>query len=81
MNCQGESMVLLDIFRSIYRQWKTYVLEAACDSALNEWELEKPEYVGRVRNWVETDSIPDDHDLQALCRVYQERERKRLKPC
>jgi len=74
-------MGVFGFFASPYRWWKRYVLEAACDSVLNEWEREKPDYVDKVRGWIETDKIPDDSDLRTLCRVYRQRERERLRPC
>jgi hypothetical protein len=82
MNYQGsDQMGVFGFFTRPYRWWKDYVLAAACDSLLNEWQREKPEYVDKVRRWIDTAQIPNDHDLQMLCRVYEERERAILRRC
>lgn len=60
-----------NLFRSIRSRWHQYCLEAACESSLDRWEREKPEYMKVIRDWIETDSIPDDYRLQTLCRIYQ----------
>ena len=74
---KGVSVGLVNIFSGIRGRWKQYCLEAACDTALNVWQEEHPEYVDKVRRWIETDTIPEDNDLETLCRVYEERMRSR----
>lgn len=73
MKHTGELMGLFNILRNARNLWRQYCLEASCSSAINIWEDERPEYIGKIRRWVEEDQIPNDNDLQTLCRVYQER--------
>ena len=75
----GGLMSFMGIFRSIGRRFDQYCLEAACETAINIWQREKPEYIDKIRRWIDSDQIPEDNDLMTLCRVYQERLRPR--PC
>ena len=70
---QGDSVGLFDPFRRAHEWWKQYCLEAACETVLNDWERERPDYIGKVRRWIETGDIPNDRHLRALCKVYRER--------
>jgi len=79
MNCDGDSMGFFGVFSSLYRWWDRYGLEEACEDVLDEWEQERPEYIAKIRRWIDSGQIPQDDDLQTLCRVYQERLRPR--PC
>lgn len=69
-------MGIVNLFGNIKRWLDQYYLEASCHSALNIWQDEHPEYIDKIKRWIESDSIPEDNDLQTVCRVYKER----LKP-
>jgi hypothetical protein len=75
MKQTGELVGLVNIFRNARDLWRQYCLEVSCSSAINIWEDEHPEYIDKIRRWIKEDRIPDDNDLQTLCRVYEERVR------
>lgn len=62
MKHTGELMGLFNILRNARNLWRQYCLEASCNSAINIWEDERPEYIGKIRRWVEEDQIPNDMD-------------------
>ena len=73
----GELMGLFNAFRAFHNRWEQYCLEAACDTMLTVWAREKPEYIDNIQRWIERDKVPEDNDLQTLCKIYQERIRPR----
>jgi hypothetical protein len=71
MKQRTDYMRVLDFLRNMRNAWDQYWLEDSCEGALSIFANEHPEYISKIRRWVETDSIPPDNDLQTLCRVYQ----------
>jgi hypothetical protein len=76
-NNWGDYVGFPNLFRYAWNFFTQSCLETACDGAINTWLREKPEYIDKVRNWIKTDTIPDDRDLQTLCKIYQEKVRPR----
>lgn len=79
MKQEGETVGMLSTLGRIWDHWDQYHLEVTCHSALNIWQRERPEYIDKIRRWIRDDQIPEDNDLQTLCRIY--RERLQARPC
>ena len=62
----------MGMWTRLRRWWERYGAEAGCARLIYRWEKYNPENIEKIERWIENDEIPDDEDLQTLCKVYRD---------